>query len=93
MAVLYVAGGVVGLESLAIKPTSVYALLTGFPSVPLEDFRALVYHSSLELVNKLILAWEPDYQSHTPSGDAAMGQAVMELATRDYVPDGAINWE
>ena len=62
-----------------------------------EDFNQIhifvVYHSSLELVNKLILAWEPDYQSHTPSGDAAMGQAVMELATRDYVPDGAINWE
>jgi len=33
---------------------------------------------ALELVKKLVLAWDPDYTRATPSEDAAMEQAVRE---------------
>ena len=48
---------------------------------------------ALELVKKLVLAWDPDYTRATPSEDAAMEQAVRELDAGDYVPDSAINWD
>lgn len=48
---------------------------------------------ALELMKKLVLAWDPDYTKATPSEDAAMEQAVRELGAGDYVPDSAINWD
>ena len=48
---------------------------------------------ALELVKKLVLAWDPDYTRATPSEDATMEQAVKELEAGDYVPDSAINWD
>ena len=48
---------------------------------------------ALELVKKLVLAWDPDYTRATPSEDAAMEQAVREMETGDYVLDSAINWD
>lgn len=48
---------------------------------------------ALELVRKLVMAWDPDYTRATPSEDAAMEQAVRELDAGDYVPDSAINWD
>lgn len=48
---------------------------------------------ALELVRKLVLAWDPDYTRATPFEDAAMAQAVKELEAGDYVPDSAINWD
>lgn len=48
---------------------------------------------ALELVKKLVLAWDPDYTRATPSEDAAMEQAVREMDAGDYVPDSAINWD
>ena len=48
---------------------------------------------ALELVRKLVLAWDPDYTRATPSEDAAMEQAVRELKTGDYLTDKDINWD
>lgn len=48
---------------------------------------------ALELVRKLVLAWDPDYTRATPSEDAAMEQAAREMEAGDYVPDSAINWD
>lgn len=48
---------------------------------------------ALELVKKLVLAWDPDYTRATPSEDAAMQQAVRELEAGDYLTDKDINWD
>lgn len=48
---------------------------------------------ALELVRKLVLAWDPDYTRATPSEDAAMKQAVRELESGDYLTDKDINWD
>ncbi len=48
---------------------------------------------ALELVRKLVLAWDPDYTRATPSEDAAMQQAVRELEAGDYLTDKDINWD
>lgn len=48
---------------------------------------------ALELVRKLVLAWDPDYTRATPSEAATMEQAIGELDAGDYVPDSAINWD
>ena len=48
---------------------------------------------ALELVRKLVLAWDPDYTRATPGEDAAMEQAVRELEAGDYLTDKDINWD
>lgn len=48
---------------------------------------------ALELVRKLVLAWDPDYTRATPSEDAAMEKAVRELESGDYLTDKDINWD
>ncbi len=48
---------------------------------------------ALELVKKLVLAWDPDYTKATPAEDAAMKQAIREMEAGEYVPDSAINWD
>lgn len=48
---------------------------------------------ALELVKKLVLAWDPDYTKATPTENAAMEQAVREMEAGDYVPDSSINWD
>jgi len=48
---------------------------------------------ALELVKKLVLAWDPDYTRATPAEAAAMEQAVREMEAGEYVPDNAINWD
>ena len=48
---------------------------------------------ALELVKKLVLAWDPEYTRATPSEDAAMEQAIREMEAGDYVPDNEINWD
>lgn len=48
---------------------------------------------ALELVKKLVLAWDPDYTRATPAEDAAMEQAIREMDAGEYVTDEAINWE
>lgn len=47
---------------------------------------------ALELVRKLVLAWDPDYTKATPGEAAAMEQAVRELEAGDYLTDKDINW-
>ena len=47
----------------------------------------------MELVRKLVLAWDPDYTRATPGEAAAMEQAVKELEAGDYLTDKDINWD
>lgn len=47
---------------------------------------------ALELVKKLVLAWDPDYTKTTPGEAAAMERAIREINAGEYVPDSAINW-
>ena len=53
-----------------------------------EDDQAL----ALAMVEKLVLAWDPDFTKATPDEDAAMAQAVREMDAGEYVPHSAINW-
>ena len=48
---------------------------------------------ALAMVEKLVLAWDPDFTKVTPDEDAAMAQAIWELDAGEYVPDSAINWD
>lgn len=48
---------------------------------------------ALAMVEKLVLAWDPDFTKVTPDEDAAMAQAIRELDAGEYVPDSAINWD
>ena len=48
---------------------------------------------ALELVKKLVLAWDPDFTKATPNEHAAMEQAVRELDAGEYVTDSEINWD
>ena len=48
---------------------------------------------ALAMVEKLVLAWDPDFTKVTPDEDAAMTQAIRELDAGEYVPDSAINWD
>lgn len=54
-----------------------------------EEDQALAF----AMVRKLVLAWDPEYTKATPEEDAAMDQAVKELAAGDYVLDSEINWD
>ena len=48
---------------------------------------------ALELVKKLVLAWDPDYTKATPAEHAAMEHAARELEAGEYVAENAINWD
>ena len=48
---------------------------------------------ALELVKKLVLAWDPDFTKATPGEHAAMEQANKELDAGEYVTDDQINWD
>ena len=54
-----------------------------------EDDQAL----ALAMVEKLVLAWDPDFTKSTPGEDAAMAQAVREMDAGEYVLHSAINWD
>ena len=54
-----------------------------------EEDQALAF----AMVRKLVLAWDPEYTKATPEEDAAMDQAVKELAAGDYILDSEINWD
>ena len=48
---------------------------------------------ALELVKKLVLAWDPEYVKSTPEEEAAMAQAIRELDAGEYVLHDEINWD
>ncbi len=47
---------------------------------------------ALELVKKLVLAWDPDYTKVTPLEKAQLDRAAAEMAAGEYVSESAINW-
>ena len=47
---------------------------------------------ALELVKKLVLAWDPDFTKTTPTEKAAIDSAATEMETGDYLTDGELNW-
>lgn len=48
---------------------------------------------ALELIKKLVLAWDPDFTKATPGEHMAMEQAIEELDAGEYVTDNQINWD
>ena len=47
---------------------------------------------ALELIKKLVLAWDPDYTKVTPIEKAQLDKAAAEMAAGDYLTESAINW-
>ena len=47
---------------------------------------------ALELVKKLVLAWDPDYTKTTPAEKLQIDRAAAEMDAGEYVSDSAINW-
>ena len=47
---------------------------------------------ALELMRKLVLAWDPDFTKATPSEALAINSSAMEMASGDYLTDSDINW-
>ena len=47
---------------------------------------------ALELVRKLVLAWDHDFTKAAPGEHAEMERAVKELDAGEYVTDDQINW-
>ena len=47
---------------------------------------------ALELMRKLVLAWDPDFTKTTPSEALAIDSSAMEMASGDYLTDSDINW-
>lgn len=79
------------LTVISILYVTTAPLLRTLQRVPPMGIRSRLL--ALELVRKLVLAWDPDYTRATPSEDAAMGQAVRELKTGVYLTDKDINWD
>ena len=48
---------------------------------------------ALELVRKLVLAWDPDFTKVTPAERAAIDAAGKEMARGETVSHDAINWD
>ena len=47
---------------------------------------------ALELIKKLVLAWDPDYTKVTPVEKAQLDRAAAEMAAGDFLTESAINW-
>lgn len=54
-----------------------------------ESDQALIF----ELVKKKTISWDPDYTKVTPMEKAQIDKAAAELASGDYVPESAIDWD
>lgn len=48
---------------------------------------------ALAMVEKLVLAWDPDFTKVTPSEKVAIEQAVRELDAGEYVAHDEIDWD
>ncbi len=48
---------------------------------------------ALAMVEKLVLAWDPDFTKVTPSEKVAIEQAVRELDAGEYVTHAEIDWD
>ena len=48
---------------------------------------------ALELVKKLVLAWDPDFTKLTPKEAQELEQAKKEAEAGEIVPHEAINWD
>ena len=48
--------------------------------------------ATVELVKKLVLAWDPDFTKLTPGERVQIEQAFAGMEAGDYVSDSAVNW-
>lgn len=48
---------------------------------------------ALEIIKKLVLAWDPDYTKVTPAERAALDEAELEFENGETVSYDAINWD
>lgn len=47
---------------------------------------------AFELIRKLVLAWDPDYNRLTPKEAEALAEAEKNFADGEYFTDDEINW-
>ncbi len=47
---------------------------------------------ALELVKRLVLAWDPDFSKVTPAEASAIQQADEEVARGEYIRHEDVNW-
>lgn len=47
---------------------------------------------ALELVRKLVLAWDPDFTKLTPAERAQLEEAEKSIAEEGTIPHDAIDW-
>ena len=48
---------------------------------------------ALELIKKLVLAWDPDYTKITTSEQQRLDEAINEIKQGKVVGENAINWD
>ena len=48
---------------------------------------------ALELVKRIVLAWDPDYTKVTPSEASALQEAEKNFENGEYYTDSEINWD
>lgn len=48
---------------------------------------------AVELIRKLVLAWDPDFTKVTPAERVAIDAAAEEIARGETVSHDAINWD
>lgn len=48
---------------------------------------------ALEVVRKLVLAWDPDYTKVTPDERVEIDKAMKEIENGETVSHNAINWD
>ena len=48
---------------------------------------------ALELIKKLVIAWDPDYTKLTPSERASLAAAEKDIAENGTISHNDINWD
>ena len=48
---------------------------------------------ALEIIKKLVIAWDPDFTKLTPSERAELEEAENDIAENGTIPHEAINWD
>lgn len=48
---------------------------------------------ALEIIKKLVIAWDPDFTRLTPAERAELEEAEKDIAKNGTIPHEAINWD
>ena len=50
-------------------------------------------NSALEIIKKLVIAWDPDFTKLTPLERAELEEAEKDIAENGTIPHEAIHWD